>query len=33
MEVGLYVPDTNEKGLKGMGDIIFGREGVDPDIV
>jgi hypothetical protein len=33
MEVGLYVPDITEKGLKGFCDIIFGREGMDPDVV
>jgi hypothetical protein len=33
MEVGVYVADISEKGLKGMGDILFGGEGMDPYIV
>jgi hypothetical protein len=33
MEVGMDVADIIEEGLKGMGDIRFGGESMDLDVV
>jgi hypothetical protein len=33
MEVCVFVADVSEEGLKGMGNIILGGEGMDPYIV